>query len=196
MLRALFVFSTVLLAGCSASVNRETFDKIRRGMTGDEVRSLLGSGKEIAENSEDDLRGAEKYLRWESDRQRITVGLRDGKVVYKKWWYQTNPPPAWPQTAEVKIDDEWEELFLALINCRADNNRTPGSLEEVERMYPGDPSRFDGVRTGRIVVRWGCPPTDLVFAYEKDAPERGGVVLQHGRVERWSAEKAKTYIPK
>src|SRR5712692_567388 len=87
----------LVLSGCGASkVSKENFQKIKEGMSLQEVEAVLGSGSKLGG---DGANVAAQFgvdvgvsapppsttdYEWESGAKSITVTFRDGKVVQKK----------------------------------------------------------------------------------------------------------------
>jgi hypothetical protein len=85
----------VIGSGCKNKVTKDNFDKIKEGMTVEEVEKILGSGTKhgdaagVANQFGVDVGGGLNMQRpgntetytWESDSKKITVYFRDGKVT-------------------------------------------------------------------------------------------------------------------
>jgi hypothetical protein len=83
----------LLVPACKSKVNKANFDKIKAGMTLEEVENLLGKGtKEGGDGSNvaaqfgvdlssAPVAGAGETWTWESGGKSITVIVREGKVV-------------------------------------------------------------------------------------------------------------------
>ena len=80
-----------------------------------------------------------------------------------------------------------EIYSLEVKNTRAPPKKVSDlTKNEYAVTYPG---AVEGVRSGRYVVLWGTPPgSSSVLAYEKAAPQDGGlVVLANGDVKTMAA---------
>ena len=86
----------LLIPACKSKVTKTNFDKVKDGMTLDEVQKILGKGTKetgdgsnvagqfgVAMPSTPTSGGGETYT-WESSANSITVTLRQGKVVHKR----------------------------------------------------------------------------------------------------------------
>ena len=86
----------LLIPACKSKVNKTNFEKVKDGMTLDEVEKVLGRGTKetgdgsnvagqfgVAIPSTPTSGGGETYT-WESSANTITVTLRQGKVVHKR----------------------------------------------------------------------------------------------------------------
>jgi hypothetical protein len=93
---ALVLILCLLIPACKSKVSKTNFEKVKEGMTLDEVEKILGKGTKesgdgsnvagqfgIAVPSTPTSGGGESYL-WESSAHSITVTLRQGKVVHKR----------------------------------------------------------------------------------------------------------------
>jgi hypothetical protein len=97
----------------------------------------------------------------------------------------TNVPMPADRMGEVRLRDV-ADLYR---EYQASAKQPPKSLEDFRVL--GDaaaPTAFSSIRSGQVVVRWEAtlpdldveptsPPSDLVLAYEKGVPEKGGLVL-------------------
>ena len=86
----------LLIPACKSKVNKTNFEKVKDGMTLDEVEKILGKGTKetgdgsnvagqfgVAISSAPTVGGGESYV-WESSAHSITVTFRQGKVVNKR----------------------------------------------------------------------------------------------------------------
>lgn len=87
----------LILSGCGMNkVSKENFDKVKEGMSLQEVEAVLGSGSKLGG---DGVNVAAQFgvdvgvsapppsttdYEWESGTKKITVTFRDGKVVQKR----------------------------------------------------------------------------------------------------------------
>ena len=81
------VFLAVIAVGCGRSVTKEDYDKIKTGMSKDEVVGLLGSP---ATESESEMMGTKTELlhyqtNTRSGAKAITIIVQNGSVVDKQW---------------------------------------------------------------------------------------------------------------
>ena len=93
---ALILALCLLVPACKSKVSKLNFEKVKDGMTLDEVEKILGKGTKetgdgsnvagqfgVAMPSAPTVGGGESYV-WESSAHSITVTLRQGKVVNKR----------------------------------------------------------------------------------------------------------------
>ena len=86
----------LLIPACKSKVNKANFDKVKEGMTLEEVEKILGKGNKesgdgsgvaaqvgVAITSTPTSGGGDIYT-WESNAHTITVGIKQGKVVSKR----------------------------------------------------------------------------------------------------------------
>ncbi len=73
----------LLLGACGSPVNQENFDRIRTGMTQQEVEAILGSPKESSSASFGGLSGG--AASWQSKDATITVQFVNGEVQFKQF---------------------------------------------------------------------------------------------------------------
>lgn len=84
----LFLAICLALPGCVLSVTRENYDKVQTGMTQAEVEKIFGRGRRV---KDPDLTDRDERFVWESGNKRITVTLRDGKVMGKSLLLRNDP---------------------------------------------------------------------------------------------------------
>lgn len=85
----------LLLPACQSKVNKTNYEKVKEGMTLDEVEKILGKGSKetgdgsnvagqfgVALPSAPTSGGGEVYT-WESGNNMIRLTFRDGKLVHK-----------------------------------------------------------------------------------------------------------------
>ncbi|HEY7326458.1 MAG TPA: hypothetical protein VH592_02385 [Gemmataceae bacterium] len=85
----------LLLPACQSKVNKANFDKVKEGMTLEEVEKVLGKGsKETGDGSNvagqfgvaipsAPTSGSGDVYTWESNSSTIRLTFRDGKLVHK-----------------------------------------------------------------------------------------------------------------
>jgi hypothetical protein len=83
-----------------------------------------------------------------------------------------------------------------LIQAHADEKKKPPThLDDLLAYEPMSPGAFAAVRDGDVVLAWKTPMaagSQKVVAYEKDVPDKGGLVLrQDGQVVTMSAQEFK-----
>jgi hypothetical protein len=78
-----------------------------------------------------------------------------------------------------------------------ERNQPPARLADLAAYQDSHSNGFAAVQTGRCVVLWGAVPvaesadSAAALAYEKDAPQQGGLVLlRNGKLKRMSAAEA------
>lgn len=95
--RVAFVLVLCLLVpACKSKVNKDNYEKVKDGMTLDEVEKLLGKGEKetgdgsnvagqfgVAMPSAPVVGGGDVY-NWESGDKKVAVTFRQGKVVHKR----------------------------------------------------------------------------------------------------------------
>ena len=70
---------------------------------------------------------------------------------------------------------EVNELYFTFDKAEG---KPPAKLTEFDKLKQTWPRGFKAVQTGDIIVLWGTPLSDETpIAYEKTAPEKGGLVL-------------------
>jgi hypothetical protein len=87
---------SLLLPACQSKVNKANFDKVKEGMTLEEVEKVLGKGSKetgdgsnvagqfgVAIPSAPTSGGGDVYT-WESGTNTIRLTFRDGKLVHKQ----------------------------------------------------------------------------------------------------------------
>lgn len=72
-----------LLTACGSPINQENFDKIKPGMTLEDVQSILGKPDESSSTSFGNLSGGSAT--WKSDEAIITVQFVNDKVQFKQY---------------------------------------------------------------------------------------------------------------
>lgn len=69
--------------------------------------------------------------------------------------------------------------------CDKNTGKAPTKAEDLEPFMMGDASGIAALKSGKVVFFWGVTmpdlmkagPSEVVLAYEKDVPEKGGAVL-------------------
>ena len=93
---ALILLICLLLPACQSKVNKANFDRVKEGMTLEEVEKVLGKGSKetgdgsnvagqfgVAIPSAPTSGGGDVYT-WESTSSSIRLTFRDGKLVHKQ----------------------------------------------------------------------------------------------------------------
>lgn len=80
----------LLTCGCGASLNTSNFEKVKTGMTLEEVEDIMGAGKSIsADDLQGELRGphpihtCDQWYKWGRGGKRGYIGFDQGKVRMK-----------------------------------------------------------------------------------------------------------------
>jgi len=92
----LILLICLLLPACQSKVNKANYDKVKEGMTLEEVEKILGKGSKetgdgsnvagqfgVAIPSAPTAGGGDVYT-WESNTNTIRLTFRDGKLVHKQ----------------------------------------------------------------------------------------------------------------
>lgn len=74
---------SALLYACGSKISQENFDKIKSGMTEEEVTSLLGKPSESSSMSLGSLSGGSSV--WKDKQGAITIQFANGKVMSKQF---------------------------------------------------------------------------------------------------------------
>ncbi len=80
---ALVASLSLVLAACGSKVNQANFDKIKNGMTQDEVISILGSPTDTSTVKIAGLSGSS--AKWTDKQGTITIQFANGKVRFKQF---------------------------------------------------------------------------------------------------------------
>jgi hypothetical protein len=82
------------IAACSSKVNQDNFDKIKTGMTEDEVKNILGPPTETSSMSIAGFSGTSS--KWESKNGTIVIQFFNGEVQIKEFsnLKETSPKPS------------------------------------------------------------------------------------------------------
>ena len=78
---AVGLFLCVLLFGCGSKVSQENFDKIKTGMTLEEVRTILGEPAETSSVGLGPISGTSAT--WKNKNAKIAIQFVNGKVTLK-----------------------------------------------------------------------------------------------------------------
>lgn len=81
--RVAVVAIALLLSACGSKVSQENFDKIKSGMTQEEVASILGKPTESSSMSLGSLSGSSST--WKDKEGSITIQFANGKVLSKQF---------------------------------------------------------------------------------------------------------------
>jgi RNA polymerase sigma factor (sigma-70 family) len=95
----------------------------------------------------------------------------------------------------VKLNPSKDLRYLALhLQAQGKNGRLPAKLEELTNLKRELPQVYQAIQDGAYVVIWGAPySAEVIIAYERDVPRKGGVVLAgDGSVRVLSAEEFQT----
>lgn len=177
------------MAGCSKNVSDENARKVKPGMTLAEVQAILGSGR----------KGDSGQYEWATEKGKLKVGFTGDKVSTIEFHGAGREPTAEEKKKEQdRLDTMWAEQKKDSDRVNQDRDRinalndvyallfaavgTGDNLPANEAAAAASPlanvnKGMDAIRSGRVVVRWGAPVTDAVWAYEKDAPTNGGYVV-------------------
>ena len=97
ILALLFLLS---LAACQSRINKENYDKVRKGMTEGEVKAILGEPTDTASVNIGPFSGTNAT--WEGKEATISVQFLNGKVKAKEFSSSANLPFAlrfWRRTS-------------------------------------------------------------------------------------------------
>ncbi len=95
----------------------------------------------------------------------------------------------------VMLNPSKDLRYLALyLQKHGKDGRLPAKLEELADLKRELPQVYQAIQDGAYVVSWGAPQSaEVVVAYERDTPGKGGVVLAgDGSVRVLSAEEFQT----
>ena len=195
--------------GIGTKVSDEKARQIKPGMAKSEVDTLLGSGQSV---------GGGQYA-WTTEKGVLTVTFANEKV--STFIFQAAPRA---QTEEEKakekarLDAMWAEqkkdsdrilkdgdrindlnAVFTLLNAADSGNRLPANEAEVAAspLAMVFVEHLAALRSGRVTIRWGALRTDAVWAYEKDAPTKGGYVVgekYHPPAKQMTAEQLKPFV--
>ena len=194
--------------GIGTKVSDEKARQIKPGMAKSEVDALLGSGQSV---------GGGQYA-WTTEKGKLTVTFANEKV--STFIFQAAPRVETEEEKakeKARTDTMWAEqkkdsdriardrdrindlsTIYTILNATDSGNRLP--LDEaavaaspLANVYP---EGMVALRSGRIVVRWGALRTDAVWAYEKDAPTKGGYAsgVKYYPAEQLTAEQLKPFV--
>ncbi|MBP3957308.1 hypothetical protein J8F10_18850 [Gemmata sp. G18] len=201
------VVLVALLGGCSKKVSEENAKKVQPGMTLSEVEALLGSGRKD---------GADQY-EWTTEKGKLKLGFSNNKVTRIEYQGAPRVVTEEEQAAEkARSDAKWAEqkkdsdrvaqdrdrinalndvyaLLFAAVGAgdRLPANEAAAAASPLANVNKG----MDAIRSGRVVVRWGAAITDDVWAYEKDAPTKGGYAVgeKYTQPEKLTAEQLRPF---
>ena len=184
-----------LAGGCSKKVSEENVKKVQMGMTLAEVKAVLGSGRKDAPD----------VYEWTTEKGgKLRISFTDNKVSRVEQQggaprVETDEEKAAQKAKADATDAMWAEqkkesdrlvrdrdrinsmntLYVVLSAACGAEKRLPAdeAAAAVSPLAGANPATMDAIRTGRVVVRWGVATGDAVWAYEKDAPTKGGYAV-------------------
>ena len=204
LLTVLLVFAAV---GCGKKVTPEDAKKVQPGMTLAQVEAILGSGTKDGSSYE-----------WKTEKGKLRIGFTDGKVSRIE---QVGAPSTEFEGIDPKekarIDAAWAEQKKDADRVAQDRDRINdlNSVYTLLRAATGVEDRLpaneaaaaasplakvnngmDVIRSGRVVVRWGASSSDAVWAYEKDAPTKGGYAVgdKNYPAEKLTVEQLRPFV--
>lgn len=83
---------------------------------------------------------------------------------------------------------EFEDLKIYLNDASLVSGRMPTKDEIIAATKQGHPKVYQAIMDGQIVLT-GASSREAVWAYQKDAPKNGGIVLTSSGVETMSAQQ-------
>ena len=88
------------------------------------------------------------------------------------------------------------QVVLMYHNYLNENIRPPTKVEDLQPFAAENPLGYQGLKAGKYTVLWGAKlppdPDNVVLAYEKDVPTKGGAVaMASGIVKTMTAEEFK-----
>ena len=180
-----------LMAGCSKKVSDENAKKLKPGMSRSEVETVLGtSGRKTGDGQ----------YEWRTETGKLKLGFTDDKLTRIEAEGAPRVATDEEKAAEKQQNDaKWAEQKKEADRIARDRDRI-NTLNDVygllfaavgagdnlpanEAAVAASPlasvntTGLNAIRSGRVVVRWGAPHTDAVWAYEKDAPKQGGYAI-------------------
>lgn len=90
LVRALLLACTVALAACGSRLSLENFERVKEGMTQEEVVKILGEPKESSSASFAGLSGTAAV--WSDGKTRINVQFFNGRVQAKQFEHTGTAP--------------------------------------------------------------------------------------------------------
>ena len=195
--------------GFGTKVSDEKTKQIKPGMTKSEVEALIGSGQSV---------GAGQYA-WTTETGKLTVTFANDKVSTfifmaaprveteeekakekartDTMWAEQKKDSDRIQRDGVRINDL--NAIFTLLNAVDSGNRLPANEAEVAAspLAMVFVEHVEVLRSGRVAIRWGALRTDAVWAYEKDAPTKGGYVVgekYHPPAKLLTAEQLKPFV--
>jgi hypothetical protein len=104
--------------------------------------------------------------------------------------------PVDPEIA--RQDTDLTRLHEIISGYVKNNQRPPKQVSDLRKYDPIHPGVLPAVEKGTYTVVWGVSTeksSTAVLAYEKDAPQQGGVVLlANGTVKKMSADELQTAL--
>jgi hypothetical protein len=96
---------------------------------------------------------------------------------------------------------DMQQLALTLYLVHDDTGKSATGLADIEPKMGGAERLIQKIKDGRIVVKWGAWVEAKWWAYEKDAPDRGGYMIvpdparnNEMRAKEVTAEEAKKIL--
>ena len=206
--------AVILATGCSKKVSEENAKKVQMGMTLAEVKAILGSGRKDAPD----------VYEWTTEKGgKLRISFTDDKVSRVEQQggaprVETDEEKAAQKAKADATDAMWADqkkesdrrvrdrdridlmntLYVILSAASGLENRLPAdeAAAAASPLAGPNPAAMEAIRTGRVVVRWGAATGDPVWAYEKDAPAKGGyaVGVKHFPAELLTAEKLRQLL--
>lgn len=93
LLRCLLLSAVCALTACSSKVTAENYDRIKPGMSRDEVHQLLGKPDDTAATDVGGMLSLSKET-WKSGNTLLTVTFGNDKVALKSFDAPSDAPPA------------------------------------------------------------------------------------------------------
>ena len=204
-----FAALVLLPGGCSKKVSEENAHKVKLGMTRAEVEALIGSGRDAGGDQSE----------WTTEKGKLKVGYTDNKVSLIDYrgsapWVRTDDDKA-EEKAQIDAlraehkkarermaedqdrNDEISLVYMLLTRVQS-GDRLPANEAEVAALPVTNvyTKTMTALRSGRVVVRWGALRADAVWAYEKDAPTKGGYVVGEGNypTKKFTAEQLRPFV--
>ena len=196
-----------LAGGCSKKVSEENARKVQPGMSLAEVKAILGSGRkdgaDVYEWTTD--KGGKLRITFTNDKvTRIeTQGVarnaeqedKDRAQTDAKWAEQKKEADRISQDRDrINALNDVHALLFAAVGAgdKLPANEAAAAASPLAEVNGG----MAAIRSGRVVVRWGAPYTDAIWAYEKDAPAAGGYVVgeKYHHAEKLTAEQLRPLL--
>ncbi len=198
----------ILDFGIGTKVSDEKAQQVKPGMAKAEVEALLGSGQSV---------GGGQYA-WTTPKGKLTVTFAGDKVSTFIFMAAPRVETEEEKAKEkARTDTMWAEQKKDSDRIARDRDR----INELSTIYTilnsvdsGDqvaaneaavaasplanvyPEGMVALRSGRYVIRYGAMRTDAVWAYEKDAPTKGGYAsgVKYYPAQMLSAEQLKPFV--